>query len=189
MEQLTVKNTSTNDNKPNKTAWYIILAAVILTLINICVYQCNRAETTEKTTITTDTVYQSDTIMATDTFCYFQPVEKFEYIYRWDTLYTPQDTTPIPIKRVEYQDSVVKDNGATVLWYASVSGYEPSLDTLDFTVDYPIITNTEVVTNTIEKTIQKPAPRLSIGPSIGFGYGIFNKNVDMYAGLSLTYRF
>lgn len=188
--QLTVKNTSNNnDNKPNKTAWYILLGAVILTLINLCVYQCNRADTTEKTTFTTDTVYQSDTVMETDTFCYFQPVEKLEYIYRWDTLYTPKDTVPIPYKRVQYEDSVVKDNGATVLWYASVSGHNPSLDTLDFTVDYPVITNTEVVTNTIEKTIQKPAPRFSIGPSIGFGYGIFNKNVDMYAGLSLTYRF
>lgn len=186
-----VKNTNDNNqHQPNKTAWYIILAAVILTLANIGVYQCSKADTTEKTTITTDTVYTSDTIEVTDTFCYFQPQYKLEYVERWDTLYTKDTVSvPVPIKRVQYEDSVVKDNGATVLWYASVSGYEPSLDTLDFTVDYPIITNTEVVTNTIEKTIRKPAPRLSIGPSIGFGYGIFNKNVDMYAGLSITYRF
>ena len=187
--QLTVKNTNDNNNQPNKTAWYIILAAVILTLANIGVYQCSKADTTEKTTITTDTVLVQDTVFETDSFCYYQPVEKLEYIYRFDTLYTPQDSTAIPLKRVQYSDSVVKDNGARVLYYASISGYEPSLDTLDFTVDYPVITNTEYVTNTIEKTIQKPAPRFSFGPSIGIGYGITSKQFDAYAGVSLTYRF
>lgn len=172
-----------NNNK--KTTWLIIAAATILTLINLLVYQCNRAEVEE--TVTTDTVWTTDTIMATDTFCFYQPTFKTEYIERWDTLYTPKDTVPIPMKRVEYTDSVIKNNGATVLYYASVSGYEPSLDTLDFNVTYPIITNTEYVTTTIEK--QKPAPRLSIGPSVGFGYGFFNKQCDLYAGLSLTYRF
>lgn len=180
-----IKNTD-NENKPRKTAWMIIAVATLLSFINVAVYQCSKADVEEK--ITTDTVYQSDTIMTTDTFCFYQPQTKFEYIERWDTLYTKDTVSvPIPMKRVQYEDSVVKDNGATVLYYASISGYEPKLDTLDFNVTYPMITNTEYVTTTIEK--MKPAPRLSIGPSVGFGYGFFNKNVDLYAGLSLTYRF
>lgn len=180
-----IKNTD-NENKPRKTAWMIVAIAALLTLINVMVYQCSKADVEEK--ITTDTVYQSDTIMTTDTFCFYQPVSKLEYIERWDTLRTSDTVSvPIPMKRVQYEDSVVKDNGATVLYYASVYGYEPKLDTLDFDVTYPMITNTEYVTTTIEK--MKPAPRLSIGPSVGFGYGFFNKNVDLYAGLSLTYRF
>lgn len=188
--QLTVKNNTNNNNQPNKTAWYIILAAVLLTLVNIGVYQCSKADKTEKTTITTDTVYTSDTIEVTDTFCYFQPQYKLEYVERWDTLYTKDTVSvPIPMKRVQYEDSVVKDNGATVLYFASVSGFEPSLDTLDFTVSYPQITNTEYVTNTIEKTIQKPAPRFSVGIQAGFGYGVFNKKPDLYIGLGGTYRF
>lgn len=189
MEQLTVKNT-TNDNNQNNSniKWWIIAIAAILTLINVSVYQCSKADKPTET-ITTDTVYTSDTIQVTDTFCYFQPQYKLEYVERWDTLYTPKDTVPIPYKRVQYEDSVVKDNGATVLWYASISGHEPSLDTLDFTVDYPVITNTEYVTTTIEKTIQKPAPRFSFGPSIGIGYGITSKQFDAYAGFSFTYRF
>lgn len=185
METLTIKNTTPQPENNGKAAWYILLAALILTLINVCVYQCSRADVEEK--ITTDTVFTTDTIMATDTLTFFQPVPKLEYIERWDTLYTSKDTVPIPYKRVEYQDSTVKDNGATVTYYASVSGYEPSLDTLDFNVTYPVITNTEYVTTTIEK--QKPAPRLSIGPSIGVGYGFFSKQPDVYAGLALTYRF
>lgn len=186
MEKLVVKNTTQEkQNKTSKMTWLIVAAAAFLTLINCLVYQCNKAEVVEK--VTTDTVFTTDTVMETDTFCFYQPTFKTEYIYRWDTLYTPQDTTPIPYKRVQYEDSVIKDNGATVLYYASVSGYEPSLDTLDFNVTYPVITNTEYITTTIEK--QKPAPRLTIGPSIGFGYGIFTKQPDLYAGLSLTYRF
>jgi len=187
--QLTVKNTSNDNNQNNSNIkWWIIAIAAILTLINVSVYQCSKADKPTET-ITTDTVLVQDTVFETDSFCYYQPVEKMEYIYRFDTLYTPQDSTPIPLKRVEYTDSVVKDNGATVLWYASVSGYKASLDTLDFTVDYPVITNTEVVTNTIEKTIQKPAPRFSFGPSIGIGYGLTSKQFDAYAGFSFTYRF
>lgn len=189
METMIVKNTNNDNNQPRKTAWYIILAAVLLTLANIGVYQCSKADKPTET-ITTDTVYTSDTIEVTDTFCYFQPQYKLEYVERWDTLYTKDTVSvPIPMKRVQYEDSVVKDNGATVLWYASVSGYEPSLDTLDFSVSYPQITNTEYVTTTIEKTIQKPAPRFSFGPSIGIGYGLTSKQFDAYAGVSLTYRF
>lgn len=189
METMIVKNTNDNNNQPRKTAWYIILAAVLLTLANIGVYQCSKADKPTET-ITTDTVYTSDTIEVTDTFCYFQPQYKLEYVERWDTLYSKDTVSvPIPMKRVQYEDSVVKDNGATVLWYASVSGYEPSLDTLDFSVSYPQITNTEYVTTTIEKTIQKPAPRFSFGPSLGIGYGLTSKQFDAYAGVSLTYRF
>lgn len=120
MEQMIVRNNENNSNRPNKTAWWIILGAVILTLINLLVYQCNRTEQPTET-VTTDTVLVQDTVFETDSFCYYQPVEKLEYIYRFDTLYTPQDSTPIPLKRVEYTDSVIKDNGATVLYYASVS--------------------------------------------------------------------
>lgn len=175
-----------DENKPRKTAWMVVAIAALLTLINVLVYQCSKTDIEEK--ITTDTVYKSDTIMTTDTFCFYKPQFKLEYVERWDTILTSDTVSvPIPMKRVQYEDSVVKDNGATVLYYASISGYQPSLDTLDFNVTYPEITNTEYVTTTIEKV--KPAPRLSIGPSIGFGYGIFNKQVDMYAGLSLTYRF
>lgn len=185
---MVIKNTENNSNKPNKTAWYIVLGCVILTLINVLVYQCSKTEQPTET-ITTDTLLVQDTVFETDSFCYYQPVPKLEIINHWDTLYTPQDSTPIPLKRVEYTDSVVKDNGATVLYFASVSGYKASLDTLEFNVTYPEITNTEYVTNTIEKTIQKPAPRFSVGIQAGFGYGVFNKKPDLYIGLGGTYRF
>lgn len=185
MEQFKINS---ENNQPNKTAWYIILAAVILTLANIGVYQCSKADKPTET-ITTDTVLVQDTVFETDSFCYYQPVEKLEYIYRFDTLYTPKDTVPIPLKRVEYTDSVIKDNGATVLYYASVSGYEASLDTLEFDVTYPLVTNTEYVTTTIEKVVEKKPNRFSFGPSIGIGYGLTSKQFDAYAGVSLTYRF
>lgn len=185
---MTVKNNENNNQPKNRTAWYFIAAAVVLTLINLLVYQCNRTEQPTET-ITTDTVLVQDTVFETDSFCYYQPVEKLEYIYRFDTLYTPQDSTPIPLKRVEYTDSVIKDNGATVLYYASVSGYEASLDTLEFDVTYPLVTNTEYVTTTIEKTIEKKQSKLGVGVGVGAGYGFFSKQPDIFAGFTLSYRF
>lgn len=188
MEQLVVKNNENNSNRPNKTAWWIILGAVILTLINVLVYQCNRTEQPTET-VTSDTLIMSDTIVETDTFTYFQPMFQTEYIYRFDTIYTPKDTVQIPLKRVEYKDSVIKDNGARVLYYASVSGYDASLDTLDFMVSYPTITNTEYVTTTIEKTIEKKQSKLGVGVGVGAGYGFFSKQPDIFAGFTLSYRF
>lgn len=185
---MVIKNTENNSNKPNKTAWYIVLGCVILTLINVLVYQCSKTEQPIET-VTTDTVTMSDTIVETDTFTYFQPMFQTEYIYRFDTIYTPKDTVPIPLKRVEYKDSVIKDNGARVLYYASVSGYDASLDTLDFMVSYPTITNTEYVTTTIEKVVEKKPSKLGVGVGIGAGYGFFHKQPDIYAGLTLSYRF
>ena len=182
-------NEQNNNNQPkSKAVWYIVLGCVILTLINVLVYQCSKTEQPIET-VTTDTVTMSDTIVETDTFTYFQPMFQTEYIYRFDTIYTPKDTVPIPLKRVDYKDSVIKDNGARVLYYASVSGYDASLDTLDFMVSYPTITNTEYVTTTIEKVVEKKNSRFSIGPSVGAGYGLFSKQPDVYVGLALTYRF
>ncbi len=186
MEQYVVKNTDQN-NEPRKTTWWFIAIVSVLTLINVLVYQCHKAD--NETTITTDTVYQSDTVMETDTFCLYTPIPQYQVLERWDTLLLPQptDTVPLPIIRSQYSDTVTKDNGATVEYYASISGYNAALDTIDFTVTYPQITNTEYVTTTIEKI--KPAPRFSLGPSIGIGYGITSKQFDAYAGVSLTYRF
>ncbi len=95
--EMTVKNNENNNQPKNRTAWYFIAAAVVLTLINLCVYQCSKADKPIET-VTTDTVWNSDTILETDTFCFYQPVPKLEIINHWDTLYTPKDTVTHPIQ-------------------------------------------------------------------------------------------
>ena len=79
---------------------------------------------------------------------------------------------PIPIIQKRYDDS---------LYTAWVSGYQPALDSI-------ALHQPEIVT-TITETIVKPAPRWSIGPSIGAGVSITGQQqAGIFVGFTLQYR-
>ena len=73
---------------------------------------------------------------------------------------------PIPIYQKRYDDS---------LYTAWVSGFEPNLDSIDLRLP----TITETVTN----TVVKPSPLITFGVQIGGGYGVFNRQPDVYIGV------
>ena len=73
---------------------------------------------------------------------------------------------PVPIYQKRYDDS---------LYTAWVSGYEPNLDSIDLRLP--------TITETVTKTIVKPAPRLSLGIQAGAGYGVINRKPDIYVGV------
>ena len=73
---------------------------------------------------------------------------------------------PVPIYQKRYEDS---------LYTAWVSGYRPNLDSIRLYLP-------EVQT-TITKTIVKPSPLFSVGIQAGAGYGIINRNPDIYVGV------
>lgn len=73
---------------------------------------------------------------------------------------------PIPIVQKRYDDS---------LYTAWVSGFEPSLDSIDLRLP--------TITETITKTIVKPAPLITFGIQAGTGYGIINRQPDFYLGV------
>ena len=78
----------------------------------------------------------------------------------------------VPVEQKRYDDS---------LYTAWVSGYQPALDSI--TLHQP-----EVVT-TIERTIVKPAPRWSIGPSVGAGFSITGQQqAGIFVGFTIQYR-
>ena len=91
--------------------------------------------------------------------------------------HTRQDTVhdsievPVPIVQKRYDDS---------LYTAWVSGFEPNLDSIR-------LYQPEIVT-TVTKTIVKPTPRLMLGPSVGAGYGLYHKTLDVYVGFNLTWN-
>ena len=94
-------------------------------------------------------------------------------VERTDTLHD-RDTiqVPVPIEQKRYDDS---------LYTAWVSGYQPALDSIR-------LHQPEVVT-TIERTIIKPAPRLSIGPSVGMGVCITGQQqAGIFVGFTIQYR-
>lgn len=92
--------------------------------------------------------------------------------------YLPGDTVhdsidvPIPIMQKRYDDS---------LYTAWVSGYEPNLDSIDLRLP--------TITETVTKTIVKPAPRLSVGIQAGAGVGIITHQPDIYVGVGAQWRF
>ena len=145
----------------------------------------HKAETYESTTDTV-TVQKTDTVYLTleKTISKPQPVK--EYIIRYDTIYTesPQTHFNVPITAKHYADSVTLQDSTRIAYNAKISGYSASLDTIAFRVRYPVITNTTMttVTNTIYKQ-----PKLSIGLSVGAGYGIIHRQADIFAGITLTY--
>jgi hypothetical protein len=78
----------------------------------------------------------------------------------------------VPIEQKRYDDS---------LYTAWVSGYEPALDSIR-------LHQPEVVT-TITRTITKPAPRWSIGPSVGAGISITGQQqAGIFVGITAQYR-
>ena len=82
-------------------------------------------------------------------------------------------TIALPIMQKRYDDS---------LYTAWVSGYEPNLDSI--LIHQREITNTITITN----TIVKPASRFAFGPSVGLGYGIRNKQTDVFVGVNATWN-
>ena len=79
---------------------------------------------------------------------------------------------PIPIYQKRYDDS---------LYTAWVSGYEPNLDSINL--------HLPTITETVTKTIVKPAPRLSVGIQAGAGVGIITHQSDIYLGVGAQWRF
>ena len=94
-------------------------------------------------------------------------------VERTDTLHD-RDTiqVPVPIEQKRYDDS---------LYTAWVSGYQPALDSIQ-------LHQPEVIT-TIERTIVKPAPRWSIGPSVGAGISVTGQQqAGIFVGFTIQYR-
>ena len=72
---------------------------------------------------------------------------------------------PVPIVQKRYDDS---------LYTAWVSGFEPNLDSIR--LYQPTIV--EIVT----KTIAKPTPLITFGIQAGAGWGVFQRQLDVYIG-------
>lgn len=126
------------------------------------------------------TITKTDTVPQYITKTITKPVPVKETIIRHDTLYN----APLSLKT--YEDSITTTNDAKVQYRAIISGYEQSLDTIEFNVKYPMITNTVTNTITNEKTITKyKKPKITAGIAAGAGYGLINKKSDIFIGFSL----
>ena len=127
-----------------------------------------------------------DTVIDIDTFTKIDTVKIPNTILvpsKTDTVWQEkiQKDTTLNVTRKTYDidnDSV----GAHVV----VSGINPSVDTLSIWSKKTSYS----VNKTIIKTIpMKDTKRLKIYPTIGVGYGVFGRKLDMYIGIGVTYSF
>ena len=125
-----------------------------------------------------------DTVIDIDTFTMIDTVKVPNTILvpsKTDTVWQEriQKDTTLQVTRKTYDidnDSV----GAHVV----VSGVNPSVDTLSIWAKKTSYS----VNKTIIKTIpMKDSKRFKIYPTIGVGYGVFGRKLDMYVGIGFTY--
>lgn len=144
---------------------------IIFIIVLICLKCCYSNKRKEEIQIT-DTI----TIIKRDTITIIKPQPVIRYVDRIvrDTLYNTDSVlvpVDVPIETKVYQDSSYR---------AVVSGYKASLDTIS------IFNKNQI--QYINKITYK-TKKWNISPSIGFGYGMFNRKFDVYVGLSIGYSF
>ena len=148
--------------------WILLLLLAVSVAVNV--WLATR-ETATETTIERDTMWRDSMIYLP------QPAET---VNTGRTVYIripmPADTirdtlrdsidVPVPIIQKRYEDS---------LYTAWVSGFEPALDSIDLRLP--------TITETITKTIVRPAPLITFGIQAGAGWGVFNQKPDIYIGV------
>ena len=129
-----------------------------------------------------------DTVVVKDTLNIVKPVVKYKYTSRVDTLYidTPSSKIPIEITSNFYENDTIFADRGKINYRAVVSGFRPSLDSLNFSLE-------TFNTNTTEtQFVYIPTPvkekRWNIGIQAGYGCGVLSKRFEPYLGVGVTYR-
>lgn len=145
---------------------------LIIILILICFRCCVSSKTEKESIPQIDTI----TIIRTDTITIIKPQHIYKYVDRIirDTLYSI-DSILVPVN-VPLETKVYEDT----TYRAVISGYRANLDSI-------FIKNRNQI-QYINKITYK-TKKWNISPSVGVGYGAFNKKIDMYVGFSLNYNF
>lgn len=144
----------------------IISIIIIVTCIRCCVSSKTKKEPIQQ--IDTITIIKRDTIRIIEP----QPVIKYRNKIVRDTLYSIDSIlvpVNVPLETKVYQDSNYR---------AVISGYKTELDSI-----YIFNKNQIQYINKINNI-----KKWNISPAVGVGYGMFNREVDVYVGFSIIYN-
>lgn len=162
-----------------KTIKIFLLVTVTAAITALLLSPWLSRERFQSRTNTIDTVIDVDTITKIDTV---KVPHGILVPSKTDTVYQEriQKDTTLQVTRKTYDidnDSV----GAHVV----VSGVNPMVDTMSIWAKK----RSYSVNKTIIKTIpMKDTKRFRIYPTIGVGYGVFGRKLDMYIGIGFTYN-
>ena len=156
-----------------------ILYGVAVFLITRAVYGHND----EKVTVRRDTIVMRDTIKVTMpaevVTEYVEHVKEKPVIIR-DTEVVERDPQVVYVRGDSVEIPIVQKRYADTTYTAWVSGYMPSLDSIE------VYRKTVVHRDTI--TLRKKAPRWGIGITGGYGYGSRNKGFEPFVGIGVYFR-
>lgn len=85
----------------------------------------------------------------------------------------------LPEEVKEYADTAKTEDGTFINYRIGVKGYNPSLAYADFSVPYS--------SSVVER--KQPIVEVSVGPTVGFGYGVINHKSDFFVGIGVTLKF
>lgn len=89
-------------------------------------------------------------------------------------------------------ENTLNDSTDTIKYKAYVTGRSypneqyPTLDSISFDISHKIVNTIQTIT--IEKIKAQKQRKWVITPSVGYGYGILNKQPDVFVGVTLGYR-
>lgn len=158
--------------------FWLILGAILALCVGVLTYHPTEVKETVKTIIQTDTI--TNVIERVDTVFKPRPVETT--IIRTDTI---KADTILTYESKRYNVPVASDsiNGEIE---AVVSGVDVALDTINWRLSFPVRT----VTNTIEtERIVTKKTHLNWGVGVGAGYGLINRQPDIFVGFSVIWSF
>lgn len=144
-------------------------------------YKISKIEPIEIEKIDTITVCDTAYISTRDTFYLTKPIPELIEVVRIDTV---KENTPLIVENKTYKDTICNEKDSIIL-QSTIQGVNAML--LSTEVDWR--KHTEVITNTI--TIEKyiKPKKIRITPQLGVGYGLLNKQTDIYLGIGLSYNF
>ena len=165
-----------------KSKYYIIAIILCSIIFGIFGYFVgNKPQKIEKT----DTVTVTDTFWKDTTIVEKELVPKYIVKKKVDTVYSKEgDTLQLITEQKRYDRSLVSEKDTCDLEIYT-SGINTSLDSLKWRLKTHTVTNTIEITKYIEKK-RKFKDRFHFAPNVSFGYGLFNKKLDLYVGFGLN---
>lgn len=166
----------------------VALALILLWLhiVGVAVFLITRAvygHIDEKVTVRRDTIVMRDTIRVTTptevVTEYMEHVKEKPVIIR-DTEVVERDPQVVYVRGDSVEIPIVQKKYSDTTYTAWVSGYKPSLDSIE------VYRKSVVQRETI--TLRKKAPRWGIGITGGYGYGTRNKCFEPFVGIGVYYR-
>lgn len=177
------------ENKWDKSLVILLLVGtlIIAFLLGLVYFQSKTLDAYKDIINKSDTtiITKHDTLWKDTTITEKELVPKYIVKTKTDTVYTSNGDTLQLITESKMYDKRLTTDKDTADIQIYTSGINTSLDSLKWRLK----THTEIVTNNIEIVrYKKKRNKFNVSVGIGSGYGIINKQVDIYAGLTFGYR-